>query len=239
MHVLIVGATGATGRLVVDQVLSLGHTARVMVRSKDRIPKHWKSHDHIEVVEASILDTTESVLAEAASGCQAVASCLGHETSLRGTFTPPWNLLADSVAKLCEAIRANEPSEPVRFVLMNSAANKIKDLGERWSFADKLALTGMRLLVPTVRDIAKSADHLRLKIGLEDDTIEWALVRPYVLTEEESVSSYDLTSSPDFSFVPPSDARTRRIHVAEFMARLACEDAVWSEWKGKAPVIRN
>ncbi|GCB46236.1 hypothetical protein SNL152K_3534 [Streptomyces sp. NL15-2K] len=33
MKLLVLGATGATGRLVVDQALAAGHTVRALVRS--------------------------------------------------------------------------------------------------------------------------------------------------------------------------------------------------------------
>ena len=38
MTVLVVGATGMTGRALVEQLLSKGHTVRAIVRSPSKLP---------------------------------------------------------------------------------------------------------------------------------------------------------------------------------------------------------
>ena len=41
MTVLVVGATGMTGRALVEQLLSKGHTVRAIVRSPSKLPTAW------------------------------------------------------------------------------------------------------------------------------------------------------------------------------------------------------
>ena len=77
--VLVAGASGKTGRLLVEQLLALGHTVRVIVRASHRFPKAVLDHPNITVVETSILDLSDEQMAELVKGCDAVVSCLGHD----------------------------------------------------------------------------------------------------------------------------------------------------------------
>lgn len=54
-------------------------------------------------------------------GCEAVASCLGHNMSIKGIYGHPRRLVTDATRRLCNAIKANKPVEPVKLVLMNTA----------------------------------------------------------------------------------------------------------------------
>ena len=86
---LIAGATGNTGRPLVEQSLALGHTVRVIVRSRHRLPAAVLEHPNIAVIEASILDLSDQELSDAVKGCDAVVSCLGHVISFKGIFGAP------------------------------------------------------------------------------------------------------------------------------------------------------
>ena len=54
--ILVAGATGNTGRPLVEQLLGLGHTVRVIVRASHRLPTEILKHPKITVLDASILD---------------------------------------------------------------------------------------------------------------------------------------------------------------------------------------
>ncbi len=64
MTVLVVGATGMTGRALVAQLLSKGHRVRAMVRSPRKLPVEVLDHPNATVIEASVLDLTNEELAE-------------------------------------------------------------------------------------------------------------------------------------------------------------------------------
>ena len=55
MKILIVGASGATGRLLVTHLLNAGHSVKVIVRSPDTLAEHIKNHANISVITASVL----------------------------------------------------------------------------------------------------------------------------------------------------------------------------------------
>jgi uncharacterized protein YbjT (DUF2867 family) len=49
MTVLVVGASGATGRLLVKQLLQRGLKVKVIVRSPDKLPEEIRSHENLSV----------------------------------------------------------------------------------------------------------------------------------------------------------------------------------------------
>ena len=89
MTILVVGASGATGRLLVQHLLDRGQDVKIIVRFPEKLPETLKHHDHLSVIQASISDIGDAEMIQCVKGCAAVASCLGHNLSLKGTFDPP------------------------------------------------------------------------------------------------------------------------------------------------------
>jgi hypothetical protein len=204
----------------------------------ERVPGAQRTDQNLTLVEASLLDLSDAVLAQLVSGCGAVASCLGHTMTLQGMFGPPRRLVADAVRRLCRAVKTNQPETPVRFVLMNTAGNHNWDLDEPRTFGEKVTIGIMRSLLPPQADNEAAAEVLRSEIGQDDPFIEWAAVRPDSLIDEDVVTDYTLHPSPTRS--PIFDlGQTSRINVGYFMAELMTNDEIWTEWKGRMPVIYN
>jgi len=238
MTTLVVGASGATGRQLVKQLLDSGQNVKVIVRSPENLPESWKSDDRLCIVHASVLELTDAEMAECVRDCQAVASCLGHTISWKGIYGQPRRLVTDTVRRFCNAIRANTPEQPIKCVLMNTTGNRNRDLNERISFGEKCVLGLIRLLLPPHADNEKAADYLRVQIGQNNQYIEWVAVRPDTLVDEEKVSKYEVHPSPIRSAIFNA-GRTSRINVGHFMAHLITDDTGWNSWKGKMPVIYN
>jgi nucleoside-diphosphate-sugar epimerase len=236
MTVLVVGASGATGRLLVQQLLDRGQPVRAVVRTPDKLPEALRRHPNVAIVQASLLALDDAALAAQVRGCRAVASCLGHTLSWRGVFGPPHRLVRDATRRLCDAIRANRPACATRFVLMNTAGNRGTD--EPVSFAQRGVLALLRLLLPPHADNEQAAEYLRTRVGARDAAVEWAAVRPDGLVDEAEVSPYTLHPSPTRSAIFDAGT-TSRINVAHFMAALATDDDLWNTWKGRMPVIYN
>jgi hypothetical protein len=238
MNALVVGASGATGRLLVQQLLDRGLNVKVIVRSPDKLPEAIRHHANLFVIQAAVLDLTDAEMAQHVQGCAAVASCLGHNLTLKGIYGPLRLLVTETTRRLCSAIKANQPDKPLRFVLMNTTGNSNRDLPERISFAEQCVMGLIRLLLPPQVDNERAADYLRTQIGQNDHTIEWAAVRPDTLTDESQVTAYAVYASPTRSalFDP---GKTSRINVGHFMAELMTDDALWHKWKGQMPVIYN
>ena len=238
MTTLVVGANGATGRLLVQQLLSRGHGVKVIVRSTDGLPQEIKNHSNMSLIHANVLSLTDAEMAEHVRGCNAVASCLGHNLSVGGVFGNPRRLVADTTRRLCDAIKATYPEVPTRFVLMNTTANSNRDLKGSVSLGQKCVIGLLRLLLPPHVDNEKAADYLRVMIGRNDSAVEWAAVRPDSLIDEDSVTEYDVHPSPIRSAIFNAGV-TSRINVAHFMAALISDDDLWDKWRGQMPVIYN
>ncbi len=238
MNYLIVGATGATGRLLTEELLNRGQLVKVIVRSPDKLPTAVKNHDNLTVIQANVLDLSDAELAKHTKGCDAVVSCLGHNMTFKGMYGHPRKLVTDATRRLCEAIQANRPEKPTKFVLMNTTGNRNRDLNEPISFAEKFVVGLLRLLLPPHSDNEQAADFLRSKIGQNDKLIEWAAVRPDNLIDEDEVTPYDVYPSPIRSAIFDA-GQTSRINVGYFMAELITEDDIWQKWQGQMPVIYN
>ena len=238
MTTLIVGATGATGRLLTQELLDRGETVKVIVRSPERLPAAVRGHENLEVITASLLELSDAELARHVRDCDAVASCLGHNITFQGMFGQPRRLVTDAARRLCAAVKANGPEKPVKYLLMNTVGNRNRDLDERISLGERLAIGLMWLVLPPQRDNEGAADFLRAEIGQDDTLIEWAAVRPDSLIDEDEVTVYEVHPSPLTSALF-GDGQTSRINVGYFMAELITEDAVWQQWKGQMPVIYN
>ncbi len=238
MTTLVVGASGATGRLLVQQLISRGESVRIIVRSETNLPEELNNHDNLSIIRASVLELSDVELAQHVEGCNAVASCLGHNLNFKGMFGQPRRLVTDATRRLCEAIKVNQPETPVKFILMNTTGNSNRDLSERISFAQKCVIGLLRLLLPPHVDNEKAADFLRTKIGQNDPVIEWAAVRPDGLIDESEVTDYELHPSPIRSAIFDA-GKTSRINVGHFMAELITDHEIWDKWKGQMPVIYN
>lgn len=236
MTVLVVGASGATGRHLVNHLLARGNTVKVIVRSKGSLPDSWVDHKNMKIIEASVLDLTDEEMIEHTSDCDAVASCLGHNLTFKGIYGEPRKLVTDATRRLCNAIRTNKPKNPVRFVLMNTSGNSNRDLNEPVSSAQKGVIGLLRLLLPPHVDNEQAADFLRTQIGQENKYVEWVAVRPDNLVNEDEMKAYEAYPSPIRSaiFDPGKVSRT---NVGHFMAELINNEDLWKKWKGQMPVL--
>lgn len=233
------GASGSTGKLLVEQLLSAGQSVRIIIRLTSTIPSEWNRNDKVTVIRiGAIEDICTSEMAKQLKDCQAVVSCLGHNPSIKGIYGKPRQLVSDTVQLICMSVLENYPEKPIRFVLMNTAGNRNRDLNEPISFGEKIVIGLIRLLLPPQSDNENAAEYLRIKIGQKNPSIEWVAVRPDSLTDNESVSDYSLHPSPVKSALFGSE-QTSRINVAHFMSQLIINDSIWNMWKWQMPVIYN
>ncbi len=236
--VLVLGASGATGRLLVQQLLDRGLSVRAVVRNRSSLPPALADAEGLTIHEASVLDLETADLVNLVKGCAAVASCLGHNLTFKGVFGSPRRLVTDAARRICNAVQETAPDEPVRFVLMNTTGNRNRGLDERISFAQKCVIGLLRVGVPPHADNEDAAEFLRSEIGSGHPHLQWCAVRPDGLTDEEAVTDYELHPSPTRSAIFDA-GKTSRINVADFMARLAEGGELWEQWQGQMPVIYN
>jgi len=234
MIVLVVGASGATGQHVVEQLLSRGVEVRAIVRSPESLP----DNPHLSKIKASVHTLTSSEMALYTKGCIAVVSCLGHNLTFKGMFGEPRLLVADTLQCICNAIRSNESEVPIKVILMNTTGNSNRDIPETPPISQRMVIGILRALLPPHVDNETAADYLRIKIGKNNNAVEWVAVRPDALVDEKDVTEYKVHASPIRNAIFNSGA-TSRINVANFMAELIVNEKIWDKWKGHMPVIYN
>jgi len=236
--VLVVGGSGATGRLLVDQLLKLNHSVRIVVRNEASLPSILKDRDNLEIIEASLLDMSATELKAIIADCTAIASCLGHNLTWKGIYGHPRRLVTDAVQRLTDAVKETSPEKPVKYVLMNTTGNTNRDIEEKVPLSQRIVVGILRVVLPPQADNEDAADYLRLKIGQDNPHIEWVAVRPDGLIDTTEVSEYEVHTSPIRN--PITNAgKTSRINVGNFMARLIAEQDLWKTWRGQMPVIYN
>ena len=250
--VLVLGATGATGSLLVEQLLSLSFEVITIVRSPHRLPERLRNQ--IEVVEAEISTFSENKLSTILSECDAVVSCLGHNLSFKGVFGQPRKLVTEAIDKVCRV--AESISHPLKVVLMSSTGVQNHLLNESSPLTQKAVISILRYAIPPHRDNEQAAAVLvrAPSVNTANSTnitnstntmnnqnstnLEWVIVRPDTLIDQKDVSAYDIETSPIRNVIFDA-GQTSRINVANFMARLLSEADLWQQWKGKMPVIYN
>lgn len=238
MQTLVVGASGETGKLLVEQLLESGERVKIVVRSTSNIPDHWQNNQQLTILTRNITEITIEEMSEHLKDCKCVASCLGHNLTMKGIYGQPRNLVTASVRLLCKAIEKNAAEKPIKFVLMNTTGNRNRDLTEPISVGERIVIGLLRLLLPPHPDNENAADYLRAEVGQNNPYIEWVVVRPDTLINEDKVTEYFLHISPTRSalFNP---GKTSRINVANLMFRLVTDENLWVKWKGQMPVIYN
>jgi hypothetical protein len=233
--VLLLGATGRTGRRVLAQLVGRGVGVRAIVRSSRGLPAGATGSPGVEVIEASLLSLSDDELRNHLRGCTAVVSCLGHDLTVRGVLGPPRDLVTRATTRLCQAIEAAQPARPIKLVLMSSVSVRQRGkLDARRGAFERAFLWLLRGLLPPARDNQLAADFLRQSIGPGHPLVQWVVVRPDTLLEGET-SGYALHAGLVNSLFSPG--RTTMANVAHFMCELLTDPMAWEQWKGRMPVI--
>ncbi|MBU3915875.1 SDR family oxidoreductase [bacterium] len=235
MKTLVLGASGATGKLVVSQLLKRNITARIVLRETAITPVEITDNKNIEIVRGNIDEFNTNLIQELMLDCDSVICCLGHNINFKGMFGPPYKLVMNSVKKISEAILTIHESK--KLVLMSTTAYTNKKQGEENTFGEKLVFSLLEIMLPPHKDNMLAGDYLVYGVGTSNK-IEWVAVRPDSLFDEENESVYELYESKIRSPIFNS-GKTSRINVSHFMVELLTNDKLWQKWKYNTPVIYN
>ena len=137
-HLLVLGATGSTGQLVVSQALAAGHSVTALVRSPEKITT---AHPNLTVIKGQPTDPAD--VGRAIAGTDAVISTLG---AMKGT------LMTDTTRAL---LASTEESDTRQIVVMSTFAAA----RDRLTGPAK-ALTGLMMGAP-IKDRTAAEELLR------------------------------------------------------------------------------
>lgn len=235
MKVLVLGASGATGKLVVQQLIKKSINVRLIVRETAVIQNPIIENKNVEILKGNIHDFEIDRINELVKDCDSIICCLGHNITLKGIFGRPRKLVFNTVANMTESLQSldNNP----KFILMSTTAYTNIKIGEVNTIGEKIIFSLLAMLLPPHKDNMLAANHFVNKLNSKTN-IEWVAVRPDSLFNEENFSEYEInnckTRSPIFN-----PGKTSRINVSHFIVELLTNDQLWQEWKYKTPVIYN
>lgn len=237
MKVLVLGASGATGKLVVMQLIKRQINIRVVVREGAILSAEILDNPLVEIERGNITEFNDSEMISLLQDCNAIVSCLGHNISIRGVFGKPRNLVFDTIRNVSEIVK-EKADKKVKLILMSTTGYTNTITGEKNSLGERIILSVLKLLLPPHRDNVKAANYLHEEIGKDNEKIEWIAVRPDTLVNEDNMSAYEVYESPVRSPVFNAGT-TSRINVSHFMADLLINERLWREWQFKMPVVYN
>lgn len=232
MKVMVLGATGATGRLVVTQLLATECEVIALVRRTDVLAEHPR----LSQVTSTALSIDSSELKQRLEECDAAICCLGHNLTLKGVYGAPRMLVRDSLERIISSL-SKQRTRSFKLALMSSTGVRNSAVDEPLTTKEKSVVMLLRWLLPPQRDNERAAKLLS-RIGLKRKHFEWAMIRPDTLIDQLETSDYQWYPSPIRSALFDA-GETSRINVADALCRLVLEDDLWQEWKGKTPVIYN
>lgn len=199
MRVLIVGATGGTGRQLVSQALERGHRVTAFVRDPNRLPIR---HERLRIAQGDVLDYDS--VESAVRGQEAVLSALGHKR-----FFYPNRILSGGTLNLVHAMEAHG----VRRLVCETALG-IGDSRGRAGLAYTL------FVAPFILPFYFQ-DKERQEAVIRASSLEWVIVRPGALTNGSRRGVY--RHGPDVGHWVWT-CRISRADVAEFMLRQLTEN---------------
>lgn len=168
LRLLIIGATGGTGRQLVAQALDLGHEVTAFVRNRSALNL---DNPNLRVVEGDVMDY-ESVAAAAANQ-DAVLSALGHKR-----YFYPTRILSEGTRNLIKAMETHGVS---RLICETSLG-----IG---SSAGRMGIFYTLFLIPLILPFY-FWDKARQEQIVATSKLDWVIVRPGALTNSKRAGNY-------------------------------------------------
>ncbi|RUS89940.1 hypothetical protein EGW08_002292 [Elysia chlorotica] len=162
MKLFIVGSTGPTGLLLVQQALDKGHEVVTVVRSPGKMTV---KHEKLTVIEGSVLQ--DSAMVAHMKGCDAVISAIGGQN---GTFNPCTIYTASG----CAVVKAMREAGVKRLVVCTAWATKDDpELPVLWRWVFRYTF---------IRNVLRDMGELEDYLALDCTDLNITVVRPGVLT---------------------------------------------------------
>ena len=160
MRILVIGATGGTGRELVSQALERGHHVTALVRNPARMRE---SHENLTVMKGNVMDPAS--LAPAMQGQDAVVCALGHKRWLG-----PSAILSRGTRNIVDAMKA----AGVRRLVVETALGVGDSTG-------RLGLYYTLFVIPFILPFYWY-DKGRQERVVRESGLDWIIVRPGQLT---------------------------------------------------------
>ncbi|MCW3842025.1 SDR family oxidoreductase [Micromonospora yasonensis] len=198
MRIAVFGASGGTGRLLVERAAAAGHQVVAVVRDPARL---GAVSPDVTVVPADVTDP--AAVAAAVRDCDTVVSLLGP-----GTVRGPTTVRSDATATIVAAMRETEVR---RLVVVTAAGHTTDGDGPVVRFLLKPLLS--RLLRHSFADMRRTEAIVR------GSGLDWTLVRPPRLSDAPGTGRYRTAVDRNVR----GGLRLSRADLADFLLR--CVDS--------------
>lgn len=168
MKLLVFGATGNTGRQLVEQLLSEGHEVTAVVRQPEKFEIRDK---RLQVVKGDVLDP--STLQKPMIGKDAVLSALG------GNYKTPTSVYSEGIENIMKAMQKYDVQ---RLICLSSESLKHP---EDFTFVERIFGVFLKRFLKNIY-----TDMERMEQKIFQSRLDWTIIRPPRLTNGPRTSKY-------------------------------------------------
>jgi putative NADH-flavin reductase len=205
--VVVLGAAGRTGRLVVDAALAAGHRVTAAVRTPERFSA-TAEQPGLRVVRADVRESGS--LRQVIRGHDVVVSAIGPPGR------NPQHLYSDGARATVAAMRAAGAG---RYLAITSAGVRHDDPHFAWWYRTLVWPLGKQLY----------ADMKRMEELVRETELDWTFVRPSYLQDREPTGAYRVADDS----TPEHGWRITRGDVARFIV----DEIGARRWSRRAPTL--
>ena len=167
MKVIIIGATGATGQILMREALAQGHEVTALARNPSAVAPE---DPRLRVLQGNALDASE--VEAAVAGQDAVLSALGTRSARRTT------LFSESTQNVISAMK----KQGVRRLVCITGIGTGDSKGHGGFLYDRVILPFV------VKNVYEDKD--RQEEAIRQSALDWVIVRPARLTDEPAKGEY-------------------------------------------------
>ncbi len=209
MNLIVFGASGGTGRHLVEQALGAGHQVTAFIRNP---AKFGIAHDNLAAVAGDVMDTV--AVERAVAGHDSVLVALGAPALKPGTVR------SEGTRNI---VRAMEKAGVRRLVCQASLG-----YGDGKAVLRRAPLFFRYVVAPFILR-PTFTDHARQEAIVKTSRLDWIIVRPGSLTDGSKTGRYRYGFA---STDPEITVEVSRADVADFMLKQLADDAYLSRTPG-------
>lgn len=189
MKIIVFGATGGVGRLVVKQALEEGFDVTAFVRTPDKLKA---TDDRLTVVQGDAFHVEQ--VAAAIAGHDAVVSCLGSNQGMKKS---------EDLRTMAKNIVAGMQQHGVKRIVYTASAG----------INDELPGIGGKVMMGVLKQVL--IDHRAAVDAIEEAGVDYTIVRPMGLTNDSFSGKYREAETG----VPGKSRTIPRADVAHFILK--------------------
>jgi uncharacterized protein YbjT (DUF2867 family) len=200
MKILVLGATGRTGKLIIEEALKKGHKIVAIARDPDKLKEYG-----IEIIQGTPYDY--DTMDKALTGCDAVINTLNvsrKSDNPWATLASPKDLISKSASN---AIKVMEKTGIKRFVALSTIG-----AGRSWKTSPAI----LRFIVSISNLKHAFVDHGKQEEILENSSIDYTICRAPMLSTETNTTGAVATPERE----TPKSMKLSRNSAAEFFIKI-------------------